>query len=96
MKIDGIPNSPAVGLASAKPAAHDGEPFAKSLANSLSEVNELQSVADTKVEQLATGEIENVQDDVLAVAEADLSFRLVLEIRNRLVESYQEIMRLQV
>ena len=99
MRIDGLPNAalPSAGTA-AKSIGQSNQPspFARVLADSLNNVSELQSVADEKVQQLATGEIDNVQDVVMAMAEADLSFRLVLEIRNKLVESYQEIMRLQV
>ncbi len=48
------------------------------------------------MEQLATGKSDDIQNVVVSMAKADLTFRLVLEIRNRLIESYQEIMRMQV
>jgi|SRR3990172_12523390 len=55
-----------------------------------------QAQADEAVRQLATGQSDNLHDVMLQVAQADLSFRTILEVRNRLTEAYQEIMRMQV
>ena len=54
------------------------------------------AVADQAIEALATGQADNLHSVSLAVAEADLQFRLILEMRNRIAEAYQEIMRMQV
>jgi flagellar hook-basal body complex protein FliE len=52
--------------------------------------------ADAAVRDLATGQTDNLHGVLLQVAQADLSFRLILEIRNRLTDAYQEIMKMQV
>jgi flagellar hook-basal body complex protein FliE len=52
--------------------------------------------ANQAIEALATGQAENLHAVSLAVAQADLSFHLVLELRNRITEAYQEVMRMQV
>ena len=52
--------------------------------------------ANKAIESLATGQADNLHSVSLAVAQADLSFRLVLELRNRITEAYQEVMRMQV
>lgn len=70
--------------------------FAQAISGLLQEANAQQLQSDQSLQQLVTGETDNVHNVVLAVAKADLSFRLVLEIRNRLIDSYQEIMRMQV
>ena len=62
----------------------------------LGDANAQQLQADQAVRQLATGQTDSIHDVMLAIARADLSFRLVLEIRNRLTEAYQEVMRMQV
>jgi flagellar hook-basal body complex protein FliE len=62
----------------------------------LNDVNNQHAAANDALRQLVTGEADNVHDVVLSMAKADLAFRMVLEIRNRLTESYQEIMRMQV
>jgi len=48
------------------------------------------------VRQLVSGETDSIHDVVLTASKADLAFRLVMEIRNRLISSYEEIMRMQV
>jgi flagellar hook-basal body complex protein FliE len=52
--------------------------------------------AEAAVRDLATGQTDNLHGVLLEVAQADLSFRLILEIRNRLTDAYQEIMKMQV
>jgi flagellar hook-basal body complex protein FliE len=70
--------------------------FATMLNGLLDGHREANAVANTAVTQLATGEAQDVHSVALAVAQADLSFRLILEMRNRLTEAYQEVMRMQV
>ena len=70
--------------------------FQRVVSEFLQDVNAQEIQADQALEQLVTGKTDNVHDVVLSLAEADLSFRLVLEIRNQLMESYQEIMRMQM
>jgi flagellar hook-basal body complex protein FliE len=52
--------------------------------------------ANEAIAALASGEADDVHSAVLAVAQADLGFRLALEIRNRMLEAFQEVSRLQV
>jgi len=52
--------------------------------------------ADNAVQAMAAGKAESLHAVTLAVAQADLQFRLVLELRNRLTEAYQEVTRMQV
>ena len=70
--------------------------FAKLVADQINQGNAKQVEMDQAVQQLATGQANNVQDVVLSMVKADLSFRMLLEIRNRVIEAYQEIMRMQV
>jgi flagellar hook-basal body complex protein FliE len=68
-----------------------GTDFKSILLNSLNEVNRLQTEADQKVQALYRGETENVADVFAAVNKAGIAFDLLMEIRNKLVEAYQEI-----
>lgn len=70
--------------------------FSDLLAGMVGEANNQQLTADVAMQKLVTGEESNVQDVALAMAKADISFQFVMEIRNRLIDSYQEIMRMQV
>jgi flagellar hook-basal body complex protein FliE len=71
-------------------------PFSQVISKFVNEANEQQLHSEGVVRDFAAGKTDSVHDVVLSVAKADLSFRLVLEIRNRLIESYQEIMRMQM
>ena len=93
--IGGVEGLQSVGAAkSANPT--QAHAFSQLVAEQLNNVNMEQLQADAAVESFARGETDNVHDVVLAVAKADLAFRMVLEIRNRLIESYQEVLRMQV
>ena len=62
----------------------------------LGEVNQQQLDADDLALQLSTGKTDSVQDVVLSAVKADLSVRMLIEIRNQLVQTYQEVMRMQL
>ena len=87
---------PAPGLSPSAPAPAAGAQFGQLFGQLLGAANAQQAQADGAVLDLATGQTSNIHDVTLAVAKADLMFRLVLEIRNRLTEAYQEIQRMQI
>jgi len=78
------------------PAPIQGKDFESILFDSLDEVNRLQSEADRSVERLLTGETDNVAEVLTAVNKSGVAFDLLMEIRNKLTEAYQEIIRMQV
>lgn len=73
-----------------------GPSFSETLTKSIQEINDLQLQADKQMEQLATGQSNNVQETILAVEKADVSFRMMMEVRNKIISAYQEVMRTQV
>ena len=80
-----------------RPGAGEGAaPFSEAIADVLRNVNGQQLHAQQQVTDLATGATDNLHEVVLSVAEADLAFQMVVELRNRLIASYQELMRMQV
>jgi len=68
--------------------------FSKSLEQALEQVSQLQSDAETGVSDVLQGKGGDVHSAVLAVAKADLAFELMVQVRNKIVEAYQEISRL--
>ncbi|WP_025270277.1 flagellar hook-basal body complex protein FliE [Hippea sp. KM1] len=74
----------------------EGDSFADILKKSLDEVNKLQNKADESIKDIAAGKMENIQDAVMAIEKADVSLKLLTEIRNKAIEAYKEIMRMQV
>ncbi len=75
--------------------AASGKTFQETLKESLEKVNELQKEADEAVKKLATGNGGNIHETMLAIEKADVSFRMMMQVRNKIVEAYQEIMRMQ-
>ncbi|MBW2221595.1 MAG: flagellar hook-basal body complex protein FliE [Deltaproteobacteria bacterium] len=74
----------------------NGDSFGKLLKNSMEEVNQLQNEADRSIEQLVAGESKNLHETMIAMEKANISFRLMLEVRNKIIEAYQDVMRMQV
>jgi len=66
------------------------------LKNSMEEVNQLQNEADRSIEQLVAGESKNLHETMIAMEKANISFRLMMEVRNKIIEAYQDVMRMQV
>ncbi len=69
--------------------------FSKILGNMVNDVDKTQKDADLSLKKLATGESTSVQDVVLKMEQADASFKLMLEIRNKLLSAYKELMATQ-
>lgn len=70
--------------------------FMDYLKNGISEINESQKTADKMAVDLATGKEQNVHETMLAATQAELSFNLMVQIRNKALDAYQEIMRMPV
>jgi flagellar hook-basal body complex protein FliE len=79
-----------------KPDAPAGPSFGQVLRDSLAQVNALQRDADDALQALATGARATLHDTMLAIQKAELSFRLMVQVRDRIVEAYQEILGMQV
>jgi len=78
------------------PQQTTGPSFKEFLLHSLDHVNSMQQDANHAVEQLATGEDVNAAEVLTAVQKADLSFRMMMQIRNKLVQAYQEIKEIRI
>ena len=74
----------------------DQKSFAKTLEQFVNDVNSLQNQANVSIEKLATGEISDVHQVMKAVEEANVAMEFMLEIRNKIIDAYQEIMRMPV
>ncbi|HMQ21050.1 MAG TPA: flagellar hook-basal body complex protein FliE [Planctomycetota bacterium] len=70
--------------------------FGDIISDSISSVAEKQNAVRTELEKFATGKSEGVHDVMLAMGKSEVAFSLMLEVRNRLVEAWREITRIQV
>ncbi|MDD3267789.1 MAG: flagellar hook-basal body complex protein FliE [Syntrophomonadaceae bacterium] len=66
------------------------------LKNALSEVNDLQNEAAASAEKLALGDETYLHNTMLAYEKANLALQLTVEVRNKIVEAYQDLMRIQM
>ncbi len=70
--------------------------FEAMLKDSLQNVNTLQGEADKSIEGLVSGEVKDLHETMIAIEKADLSFNLMVQVRNKLIAAYEEVMRMQV
>ncbi|HEV2294370.1 MAG TPA: flagellar hook-basal body complex protein FliE [Tepidisphaeraceae bacterium] len=77
-------------------AGAGGSSFADMLKNQIDEVSKLQQDASRAVEDLATGQTENVTGVMTAMEKADIAFKTLLAIRGKLMDAYDEIKNISV
>lgn len=70
--------------------------FGDVLEQALDTVNDMQSRADRLTEKLAAGEVNDIHQVMIAVEQVNLALQLTMQVRNKVIESYQEVMRMQI
>ena len=66
------------------------------LEKGIKEVNTSSKVAEKASMDLATGKSSNIHETMLAVTKAELGFNMMVQLRNKVIESYQEVERMQI
>lgn len=94
--IKGAAGAPLGSISSNPTAAGSKDTFGSLLKESISKVNGLQNDADKAMQGLAKGEVKNIHDTMIAIEKANLSFNLMVQVRNKLLSAYEEIMKTQV
>ncbi len=78
----------------ASPASEKNDGFADRLKKAVKDVNQQQHTADDVIEKVVNGDL-GVHEGMLTIGKADLSLRYMLQVRNKAMEAYREIMRMQ-
>jgi len=86
-KLDGI---------NPTPESKGNATFGDFLANSINEVNQLQNKANESIQRLVTGENKNIHETMLAVEKADIAFKTMNQVRQKVLDAYREVMKMQV
>ncbi|MGI6065988.1 MAG: flagellar hook-basal body complex protein FliE [Bacillota bacterium] len=98
MKLLGVGSEPFPGLLGAgsteKPSSANN--FHALLTNMLDQVKETQRAADDLTVKFIAGSVEDIHQVAFAMEQAQLTLQLAVQVRNKIVEGYQEIMRMQV
>ena len=86
VKIDSVPTS----------HKSEGPTFADTLKEAINNVNQLSLDADKKAQELATGKSDDIAGVMIATEKADVALRAMVQVRNKIIDAYQEIMKMQV
>ncbi|MCF8067796.1 MAG: flagellar hook-basal body complex protein FliE [Desulfobacterales bacterium] len=74
-------------------APKKGEGFGEAMKNAIGQVNKLQTDAEVATEQVVKGEL-GIHEGMVALSEADISMRVLLQVRNKVMDAYKEIIRM--
>ena len=95
----GIPNLPITTPTSpSSPAgagSDDGGGFGSLLSQAVDRVGELQHTSDQQVSELVQGDRQDIHNVMIAVEKADVAFQLMMQVRNKIVNAYEEVSKLQ-
>ncbi len=81
----------------ATPKAETGQAdFGTWLSTQIDSVNQYATEAETQVRRLAVGDADNLHQVMMSLEKAKLSFDVVVQVRNKLLDAYQEVMRMQI
>ena len=99
MKIDRLNTLPAMNnnanlIELALPSDDGAKSFGTMLSEAISDVNGLQKSSQAKTIDLAAGRIEDISEVMIAAEKASVALQLTIQVRNKVVEAYQEIMRM--
>lgn len=70
--------------------------FSSMVSQGLDQVNQQLLTSEADLQTLASGDVQNLHQIMIRMEESRLSFQLLLQVRNRLLESYQDIMKMQI
>ena len=89
-------NAQALSTPSAPGVSGSGSSFKSMLLDSIQQVNTMQTDANKAVEDLFTGGDSNPAEVLTAVQKADLAFRTMMQVRNKLIQAYQEVKDIRI
>ncbi len=92
--IESIPEP--FGGSTVKQASQGGQGFSDLLKHAVESVNSMSHEAGRLEDAVAKGEDVNIHQAVIAGEKAGLSFQLLMQVRNKMIDAYQEVMRMQV
>lgn len=93
--LNGLPGISTLGTAPGAAADNQASGFEDTLRGAIQGTQQMQNDAQEQVNNLLSGNSQDIHSTTLAVEQANLSFELMLQVRNKIVNAYQEISRLQ-
>ena len=77
-------------------SSEDGGSFAKTLTGAIERVNQMKNEADQSIQGLAEGKNVDIHQTMIAMEKASVSFQLLMQTRNKIIDAYKEMMRMGV
>lgn len=74
----------------------EAQSFADTLKSAVNNVNELSHEANIQIQKLATGKTKNIPEVMTAVEKSSVAFKMLTQVRNKIIDTYQEVMKMQV
>ena len=90
------PVAPSLGTLAEMTGAQGSGGFAQLVSHGLQELNQQLVAGQADLQRLAAGEVSNLHQLMIRLEESRISMQLMLQVRNRMLESYQEMLRMQV
>jgi len=95
-KVSGLSTADLLGGKTSPKTQTDGTGFADELKKAMNEVNEMKKAGEKAMSDLATGQVKDLHQAALAIDKAEISMKLMLEVRNKALSAYKEISRTQL
>lgn len=92
--LTGVPSIPSTPTAPTSSQPEHGG-FGDTLRNAINSVDQLNQTSDSQVSELLQGDRQDIHNVMIAVEKADVSFQLMMQVRNKILNAYQEVSKLQ-
>ncbi len=96
LSIRGELNSASTLVKTGQQDQQSGSGFGAVLKDAMKEINQLQNNADQAISKVELENSGSIHEAMIALEKADISFRAMIQVRNKLIDAYQEVMRMQV
>ena len=98
MRINSFDNMPKLTMANAtaKPVKTEGTSFGDVINDALNKVNNLQIESNQKTEDFISGVSDDIHSVIISGSKADLALQMTLQVRNKVMDAYKEIMNMQI
>lgn len=98
MNINSVAQMPKLTMANAtaKPTETKGTSFGDVINEAINKVNDLQVDSSKKTEDFITGVSDDIHSVIIAGSKADLALQMTLQVRNKVMDAYKEIMNMQI
>ncbi len=92
--LTGLPTMPSAPTAPSGSQGDQGS-FGDSLRSAIRSVDQLNQSSDSQVSELLQGDRQDIHNVMIAVEKADITFQLMMQVRNKILNAYQEVSKLQ-